>query len=105
MEDLAAYIRTHLDYDKVVQEMFDDGIINKGRVIVLSLFNNAVCDRLPNSKHKILECFNKNMNRILLNFNEYEELINLFIDNKTYTHVTSYWKIYRQHMLWHSLRS
>ena len=48
-------IETPEQYRRLVTSIFEDGIINKGRWIILDLFTKDLCERRPEHKQTIMK--------------------------------------------------
>jgi hypothetical protein len=46
-DEFVASTLTAEAYDQVVRFMFEDGIVNRGRLLVLEVFTRDLCDRRP----------------------------------------------------------
>ena len=51
-------------YNHIVNEIFSDGIINEGRLIILDLYTHCVCEKFPNNSEAILSCYSDKVQKL-----------------------------------------
>lgn len=62
LEDMADIANTVEAYRSIVHSMFNDGIQNEGRLIVLLIFTRAVCSRYPHISGEVMTEYRRFVN-------------------------------------------
>lgn len=51
-------------YQKIIQDMFSDGICNEGRLITLLLYTQTICSRYPEMSDDIMSEYSKFLSKL-----------------------------------------